>query len=59
MILFDKINIIIEFLFYSFTSFFSGFIRPVCLPFNGDHQEMTDEVWLKLTGWGFVDGAMC
>ena len=33
------------------------FIRPVCLPFVGDSKEMKDEAWLKLTGWGFLDGA--
>ena len=32
------------------------FIRPVCLPFGGDNKAMKAKLWLKLTGWGFLDG---
>ena len=34
------------------------FIRPVCLPVEGDHKFMTGKKSLTLTGWGFIDAGL-
>ena len=48
-------NIILCCLYKLVVLFCAEFIRPVCLPFGGDNKEMEAKVWLKLTGWGFLD----
>ena len=40
---------------YAHVFHFIEFIRPVCLPVEGDHKFMTGKKSLTLTGWGFID----
>ena len=46
----------VHFYIYFWHCYFeTEFIRPVCLPLEGDSNAMNDKAWLKLTGWGFLD----